>query len=88
MLTAAGVKLSHSAGAGGGFAAENGSRMMRRIACLRNDCAGGAGARFVIIVALVAMPVLYPSKTLSMIDHAQASWEHVWTIDGLSGGRA
>lgn len=58
---------------------------MRHVSGLCGDRAGGAGLRFVIVAALVAMPLLYPSKTLALIDKAQASWEHVWTIDGLSG---
>jgi len=61
---------------------------MRCISSLRRDQKGGAGKKFVILAALAAYPALYPSKTLALIDRAQSSWEHVWTIDGLSGGRA
>lgn len=58
---------------------------MRSMSELKRDETGGAGAKIVLIVALVAMPVLYPAKTSSILRGAQAGWEQVWTIDGLAG---
>lgn len=59
---------------------------MRCISSLRRDQTGGAGFKFVVTAALVAMPLLYPTRTLALLDRAQSSWEHLWTIEGLSGG--
>ena len=58
---------------------------MRGLAELVHDGCGGAGMKFVLVVALVSMPVLYPRKTLGVLKGAQASWEHLWTIEGMAG---
>ncbi|HEV7661264.1 MAG TPA: hypothetical protein VGO55_15605 [Allosphingosinicella sp.] len=58
---------------------------MRNLSEMKRDQRGGAGAKFLLIAALVAMPVLYPTKTGNVLRSAQSGWEQVWTIDGLAG---
>jgi len=58
---------------------------MHGIGELKRDEHGGAGAKFLLVVALVAMPLLYPAKTGQVLRNAQAGWERIWTIDGLAG---
>lgn len=61
---------------------------MNVIAIMAFDLGGRAGLKFALLVALAAMPICYPSKTLGLLKGAQSSWEQLWTIDGLSGGAA
>jgi hypothetical protein len=61
---------------------------MQLVADVTWDLAGRSGVKFALLVALVAVPVCYPHKTLSVLKGAQMSWEQLWTIDGLRGRRA
>ena len=58
--------------------------MMGSLAELKRDTRGGAGVKFLIMAALVAMPALYPGKTVRVLKSAHSSWEQLWIIEGLS----
>jgi hypothetical protein len=58
---------------------------MRGMTELKRDERGGAGAKLTLLVAMAALPLLYPAKTMSVVKNAHAGWQNVWTIDGLRG---